>query len=99
MEKKGKEINSWRKLRKKGDLKYKNFERKSGNLWYKNNEKKKKIKKLYEKGVLGIDAALYRLKFLYLNEYQKKKPVLFVRNGELSLTSSASLLENQKDRM
>lgn len=73
MEKKGKEINSWRKLRKKGDLKYKNFERKSGNLWYKNNEKKKKIKKLYEKGVLGIDAALYRLKFLYLNEYQKKK--------------------------
>lgn len=49
--------------------------------------------------MLGIDAALYRLKFLYLNEYQKKKPVLFVRNGELSLTSSASLLENQKDRM
>lgn len=36
-------------------------------------KKKKKIKKLYEKGVLGIDAALYRLKFLYLNEYQKKK--------------------------
>lgn len=34
---------------------------------------KKKIKKLYEKDVLGIDAALYRLKFLYLNEYQKKK--------------------------
>lgn len=46
--------------------------------------------------MLGIGAALYRLKFLYLDQYQKK--AVFVRNGERDELSHVECISTQKSK-